>query len=118
MPGFVKDGDLSFIYSQAEAFVSPSLMEGFGLPGIEAMSSKCPVICSNISVFKEIYKNAAIYFNPEDLESIRDKILDVLNFSSQQRQEIIKKGIVQAQQYSWENCALNTLKVYESCFSL
>lgn len=118
LPGFIPDKDLGVIYSQAKAFVSPSLMEGFGLPGLEAMASGCPVVCSNIPVFKEIYGKAALYFNPEDTDDIKEKILKVINFSDKERETMIKRGENQIQNYSWEKCAQQILKVYENCFSL
>lgn len=118
LPGFISDQDLKVIYSQAKAFVSPSLMEGFGLPGLEAMASDCPVVCSNISVFKEIYAKAALYFNPKDINDIKEKIIKLMNLSPQERQKTIKRGKRQAEKYSWRECAQQTSKIYESCLSL
>jgi len=113
LPGFAADKDLAVLYAQAEAFVSPSLIEGFGLPGLEAMVLGCPVICSNIPTFKEIYGKSAYYFNPRDIDDIKDKILHVLNFSFRKRQVMIKKGLFQASKYSWQECAQETLEVYQ-----
>lgn len=68
--GFVDDSELYALYKGAKAFVYPSLFEGFGLPGLEALSVGCPVIASDIPVFREVYKDAVNYFNPEDVSSI------------------------------------------------
>ena len=113
MPGFVSDKDLQILYFRAKAYVSSSLMEGFGLPGIEAMMSNCPVVCSNIPTFKEIYKSAAVYFNPEDVDDMKEKILKVVSFSKKERQNIIKEGEIQAKRYSWKKCAQQTLQIYQ-----
>ena len=66
------DGDdnlLSALYNQAKAFVFPSLYEGFGLPLIESLNNNCPIVCSNIPIFKEILGDNAYFFaNNRDLE--------------------------------------------------
>ena len=116
--GFVEDKGLVLIYSQAKAFISPSLMEGFGLPGLEAMASGCPVVCSHIPVFKEVYNKAALYFNPKDVSDIKDKILKVIKMDEQERVNLVKAGEDQAKKYSWQKTARQTLEIYENCFGL
>lgn len=64
--GYVSDEDLFLFYRNASSFVFPTLSEGFGLPGLEAMSLDCPVVCSNIPVLKEIYQEGALYFDPQN----------------------------------------------------
>lgn len=118
LPGFISDNKLKFLYSKAELFITPSLMEGFGLPALEAMATGCLVICSNIPVFKEIYDKAAIYFYPENVEDIKEKIINTLNLSLKMKEQIRKEGYKQVKQYSWRKCAEETLKTYEGCFSL
>ncbi len=115
--GFVSDEELTILYQYALAFVLPSLSEGFGLPGLEAMSSGCPVLCSDIPVFREIYANSAVYFNPKNENDIANKI-DSINKNADLRNELIKKGFLQAKKYSWEKMARETKKIYESCNSL
>ena len=76
--GAVTDNALSSLYKNTQALIFPSLMEGFGLPGLEAMQRKCLVIASDIPVFKEIYKDAVLYFNPLDIKQLSDTMQKVL----------------------------------------
>ena len=110
--GFVPNEDLAVLYKLASCFVFPSRSEGFGLPGIEAMASGCPVVCSNIPVFKEVYGEAALYFNPEKPKDIAEKI-ELIMKNSELRMGLIKKGLEQVKKYSWRKLAKETLKVYK-----
>src|SRR3989344_4228475 len=62
MTGYISPNKLSQMFHQAEAYVFPSLSEGFGIPGLNAMAAKIPVVCSNIPTLKEVYGDAALYF--------------------------------------------------------
>lgn len=104
--------ELNNLYRNATALVFPSLMEGFGLPGLEAMANGCPVICSDIPVFKEIYGEAAVYFDPNNIDDIREKMTICLN-DSNQLSKIIEKGKEQSKKYSWEKLARQTLAIYQ-----
>ena len=88
-------------------------MEGFGLPGLEAMSSSCPVIASDIKVFREVYGDAAVYFNPKSSADLVKKITQVIK-DAKLRGNMIQKGLWQVKRYSWKTLAKQTLKVYES----
>jgi len=109
--GFVPDEDLVELYQEAEAFVFPSLLEGFGLPGLEAMASGCPVVCSDIPVLREIYGEAAKYFDPYDIDDIAEKIKKVTS-DKRTSNTLIKKGFEQVKKYSWQRMAEQTLEVY------
>ncbi len=111
--GFVSDEDLVILYKNAKAFVFPSLSEGFGLPGLEAMTTGCPVVCSDIPVFHEIYGDAATYFNPRDVVDIASKINEVLRFDVSKHQNMVEKGKERAKQFSWKKMAEETLQVYK-----
>lgn len=113
---FIPDQKLKIFYQQALAFITPSLMEGFGLPGLEALNLGCPVLSSNRGSLPEIYKDAAIFFNPEDRRDLEEKIRTVFNFTQEKRKKIIEKGIKVAKQYSWIKCAQQTLKTYQEAF--
>jgi len=112
--GFVPDEDLAVLYNEAEAFVFPTLSEGFGLPGLEAMSSGCPVICSDIPVLREIYNDAAVYFDPLNVKEIAGRIKELMAFGSEEKKKLANKGFKQAKKYSWEKMAKETISVYES----
>jgi glycosyltransferase involved in cell wall biosynthesis len=111
--GFVDDADVSKIYSQALAMVHPSKMEGFGLTGLEAMSVGLPVISSNASCLPEVYGDAALYFNPND---VNDLVSCLESFIKDQglRESMATKGYLQARKYSWKKMAGETLAVYKN----
>lgn len=110
--GFVGEEELSAWYSLAGALVFPSFYEGFGLPGLEAMQAKTPVIASDRTSLPEIYKNAAIYFDPFNFSEIAAKMKEIITDSSL-RERLIKNGIEVAQKYSWAKTAQETLEIYK-----
>lgn len=112
--GYISDKDLISLMQNSEALLFPSTMEGFGLPGLEAMASKTLLLCSNIPVFKEIYKDNAIYFNPFDFSSISKSLNEAVLLDDKKRKKIISKAYIYAQKFSWVKCARETLNIYES----
>jgi len=116
--GFVSDEELGALYLNSRAFVFPSLSEGFGLPGLEAMSVGTLVLASDIPVLKEIYKDSAAYFNPYDYTSMEKAMEDALALEPSVRKERIEKAREFAKRYSWDKMARETIKVYESCANL
>ena len=74
MTGFVPDDDLVYLYSRAYALVQPSLLEGFGLPAVEAMACGTPVISSRAGSLPEVVGEAGVYFDPTDVGSIAGAI--------------------------------------------
>jgi len=109
----VNDEELIELYSNALALVFPSLYEGFGMPILEAMDCGCPAILSNTSSMPEVGGNAAYYFDPEDVESIRASIEKVI-YDGELRKKMILDGRNQAEKFSWEKTAKETLKIYQS----
>jgi glycosyltransferase involved in cell wall biosynthesis len=110
-PGYVPDEDLPAIYAGAQALVMPSLYEGFGLPVLEAMACATPVACSDNSCLPEIAGDAALFFDPTSVDSIRDvigRILDDPDLGADLR----GRGLRHASQFSWERTAKETLEVY------
>ena len=104
--------DLNYFYHKARMFIFPSLYEGFGLPLLEAMNMECPVICSNTSCFSEIADDAAILFNPSDIDSIKFKIEESI-YDDQLLLELKKKGNKNLDKYSWNKCAHETEQLYK-----
>lgn len=109
--GFVTDDELPTLYKEASCFVFPSLSEGFGLPGLESMVFGCPVVASDISTFREIYGEGALYFNPKNPKDIAEKI-NTLVKNQKIRAKLIETGFEQIEKYSWEKMAKETLKIY------
>jgi len=109
---FVPDDDLAALFSACEAFVFPSLYEGFGLPPLEAMAAGAPVICSNTSSLPEVVGDAALLINPREVGEIANAIERVITDSAL-RDELRTKGLAQAKKFSWERAARETLAVYQ-----
>lgn len=110
--GQTNDIDLPAIYNLAQVLVYPSLYEGFGLPVLEAMACGCPVITSNTSSLPEVVGKAGVLINPNDGKEISKAITDILT-KPILRQSLIKKGLIQANKFSFEKCAKETLKTYQ-----
>ena len=108
---FLPDTQRDWLYTNAAAYVFPSLMEGFGLPGLEAMGYGAPVISSTATCLPEVYGDAAQYFNPLDVGDMARAIDEVLT-DNKLRNELIKKGYKQIAKYSWQRTAKQTHSVY------
>ncbi|KXG76165.1 glycosyltransferase family 4 protein [Thermotalea metallivorans] len=111
--GFAPYSHLPYFYNAASLFVYPSIYEGFGLPPLEAMSCGCPTITSNLTSIPEVVDDAALLINPYDIDALTEAIVQVLE-DKKLSMELIVKGLKRASQFSWENTAKNTLKVYEA----
>ncbi|MFA6416984.1 MAG: glycosyltransferase family 1 protein [Patescibacteria group bacterium] len=109
MPGWVAEEDMPCIFNGASAFIFPSKHEGFGIPILQAMACGLPVACSDIPVFKEVAADAVLYFNHEDKKAIAEAMAKIIN-NRELHQELIKKGLERAQNFSWQKCAEETLK--------
>lgn len=110
---FVEDAVRDWLYANCRAYVFPSLMEGFGLPGLEAMQYGAPLVSSNATCLPEVYSDAAHYFDPYDTNDIARAITDVLD------DDMLCDTLVQNSQrvlarYSWEKTARETLAVYRA----
>lgn len=108
---FVSEQELDNLYKNASLFVFPSLSEGFGLPPLEAMARGIPVVSSNATCLPEILGDAAVYFNPLDVDDMAEKIKKTL-LDESLRKNLIEKGFEQIKKYSWEKMAEETLELY------
>ena len=111
--GYVTDEELGGLYASSVGFLYPSISEGFGLQGLEAMKIGTLLLASEIPVFKEIYKDNAIYFNPLDFSSIEKAMEEALSVSDDERKRRTVVARDFAASYSWSKMAKETLKVYE-----
>jgi glycosyltransferase involved in cell wall biosynthesis len=111
--GFKDDEELVRLYNQAICLVLPSLYETFGLPVVEAMSCGCPVVVSDLPVFKEIVGDSAIYVNPHDPEEIAFYLGEIIS-SESQRKVLAQKGMERVKRFNWEITVdnfINSLKM-------
>jgi glycosyltransferase involved in cell wall biosynthesis len=107
------DAQLATLYRKADAFLFPSLYEGFGIPVIEAFSCECPVVASNTPALMEVAGEAAEYFDPKCLDSLSEAVLRVTS-NSRRRAELQSLGKARIAQFSWRDCAIKTAEVYQS----
>lgn len=109
---FGGDDILNSLYNQATAFIYPSIYEGFGIPPLEAMANNCPVISSNSSSMPEIIGDAGLFFAPDCIDEIQQKIEELV-FNPNLRDELILRGRERVKEFSWDKCARDTYKIYE-----
>lgn len=112
VPGFISDEELKWLYENAECYVLPSLSEGFGLPGLEAMAHGCPVASSNATCLPEVYQDAALYFDPIDPTDIAEKVQAIID-NPKLAKDLVAKGHKLLPKYSWRQMAKETHAVYE-----
>ena len=110
-PGYVEDDDLPGLYSAAEVFLYHSLYEGFGLPPLEAMACGTPVICSNTTSLPEVIGDGGVLVDPEDPDAIATEVARLLTDAAL-RDELVRKGLARAKQFSWESTARAILQVF------
>ncbi len=111
-PGHVSEAELKWLYTNAVAYVLPSLSEGFGLPGLEAMMHGCPLLSSNATCLPEIYGHAALYFDPLNTEELAQKMNDIVRQPALRR-ELIAKGYEHVSKFSWQRMTEQTLRAYD-----
>lgn len=115
MPGYIVNSDLPNIYSNAFAFLYPSLRESFGIPLLEAMACGTPVITSNSSSMPEIGGPYAILINPEKPEEIAEMMLKLENDDTFYRKQE-EVGLQRAKLFSWKQTAERLLELYEDVY--
>lgn len=110
--GWISDGQLRWLYEHTAAYIFPSLSEGFGLPGLEAMTHGAPVVSSNATCLPELYGDAARYFDPLNVDGMTQAIKAVITTPAV-RDALIAAGHKQARRYSWRRMAEQTLAIYK-----
>ncbi len=114
--GAVPEDDLPALYNLATLLACPSIIEGFGLPLLEAMSCGTPVVCSNIPVFQEVAGESVIYAAPHDETAWTDMLGTVLSTPALQL-KLRDRGLKCASRFTWEQTARTLLPLYEKLFS-
>ena len=110
--GYLEDAVLDLILAQADCLVFPSIYEGFGLPILEAMNANVPVISSSAGSLPEVAGDAALYFDPYDVEEMANKIAKVA-MDEVLQEELRTKGQANASRFSWEKMAREAITLYE-----
>lgn len=110
----VSDEELASLYAHAKALISSSLMEGFGLPPLEAMALSCPVVLADIPAFREVCGSAGFYFNPYSVAAIKEKMEYIAGITEKTRKEHIDRGLERVKEFSWKEMAERTLEIYSS----
>ncbi|MEI6627560.1 MAG: glycosyltransferase family 1 protein, partial [bacterium] len=108
---YLNDEQLAKMYRLAQLYVFPSLIEGFGLPPLEAQASDCPVVASNYSCLPEVLGDSVVYFDPTKTEAIAQAVNTVLADDTL-REKLITLGKNNWPKYTWGRCAQEVLKVY------
>lgn len=114
--GHLPEADLDALYRGADAFVYPSLYEGFGLPVLDAMTRGTPVLTSNTSSLPELTGGAAVHVTPTSTRQLADALEDLLTHEGE-RARLAEAGRTRARDYTWERAAASTLEVYEKVAS-
>ena len=109
--GYVAESELAALYHMASVFVYISLLEGFGLPPLEALSRGAPVVASDIPVLREVLGDHVSYVDPYDIEHIGAGITTMLR-NDDLREQLMQRGKQHVRQFTWERCAHQMLEIY------
>jgi glycosyltransferase involved in cell wall biosynthesis len=115
--GYVAEKDLPALYSGATCFVYPSFFEGFGLPVLEAMQCRVPVIAGNRTSIPEVVGKAGLLFDPFDTNSLVQALTQMLD-NSEYRAALRRQGFERASEFSWQQTAQLTLEAYQKAASV
>jgi glycosyltransferase involved in cell wall biosynthesis len=111
LPGYIDDADMAAVYSGADAFIYPSLYEGFGIPLLEAMACGTPVVAARAASMPEVAGDAAEYVDPLDVESMAEGMLRVLG-DAHRAKELRAAGFERVKAFTWERTARETAALY------
>ncbi|MBT4917172.1 glycosyltransferase family 4 protein [Candidatus Peregrinibacteria bacterium] len=111
--GYLSGKSLVNLYNLAEAFVFPSVYEGFGIPPLEAMMCGCPVVASYSSSIPEVVGDSALLIDPKSAESIASAMLKIIK-DEELAEKLTNKGLQQAKKFSWEKSSKELLNIFKS----
>ncbi len=112
--GYIDEQDKPALYYGSKLFVLPAYWEGFGMTALESMACGTPVVVSKVGGLPEVVGDAGLFVDPQNVEDIARKISQVLSLSSDRYEKLVKKSLIQAENFSWEKAGKETLKVLES----
>jgi glycosyltransferase involved in cell wall biosynthesis len=112
LPGFVPDAELVYLYSRAYALVQPSLLEGFGLPAVEAMACGVPVVSSRAGSLPEVIGDAGLFFDPTDVRSIA-RAIEAIVSDRCRRDELARRALARSTLFSWDRAAEALLDCFD-----
>jgi O-antigen biosynthesis alpha-1,2-mannosyltransferase len=115
--GYVQAETIPVLYQSASVFLFPSLEEGFGLPVLEAMAYGLPVVASQMSSLPEVGGDAALYLDPYDPSDIAQKVVSAVEDPGR-REEMIRRGLARAAEFTWQRTAEGNLRVYDEALSM
>ena len=110
--GYVPDPDLAHLYRGAYALTQPSLMEGFGLPPVEAMACGTPILSSNAGSLPEVVGEAGMFFDPTDIQAMADAIRSILA-NPAERDRLARVALARSRNFTWEASARSLLDCFE-----
>lgn len=113
---FIPEEDLPLVYSAAEAFVYPSVHEGFGLPILEAMACGTPVATGTLTASPETAGDAALLFNPLSVQEIAESLRTLLS-NEEVSTDLITRGIAHAKKYSWDAMTQRVMDIYRKLYN-
>jgi len=109
--GFIPENKLNEFYNSLDVFVFPSFYEGFGLPVLEAMACGVPIITSNVSSMPELVGASGRFINTKNSNEVVNEIIQIFKDESL-KEDLHKKGLNRAKEFTWEKCAKEHLKIY------
>jgi len=112
IPGWVEEADMPYIFNGADAFVFPSKYEGFGIPLLQSMACEIPIAASWAASIPEITKKAALLFNPNSVEDIRDALIRIIK-DEKLRTELKELGVERVKNFSWKKTVAGILEIFE-----
>jgi alpha-1,3-rhamnosyl/mannosyltransferase len=116
-PDWLSDDDLEGLYSLASAFVLPSLIEGFGLPVLEAMARGVPVACSNVSALPEVVGDAALLFDPDSQDQVTSAVRRLLDDRSL-ADGLVVRGYERVKTFTWKRTGAASLAGYRRALAM
>lgn len=110
---FIPEEDKPALISGAKVFTLPSFWEGFGMDALTSMACGTPVVVSDIEALREVTDKAGIFVDPNRVTDIARGITEVLSMSKMSYENLVEKGLSQAEKFSWEDTARKTIKILE-----